>query len=350
MNAQPLRLQNRKAVLHVSEAYGGGVQAAIQQYVQNSPGLKHRLLVRNRVAHDIDIESGIEETSFDGSVVSFLFAARREILRTKPQIVHLHSSFAGLLRIFKFDPEVKVIYTPHAYAFLREDCSLTARLSFKLIEIALSTTTQTIAAISPFEVAQAVRMAGRRATVKYLPNIVSNIGENPQDQSSASYRGEIVTVGRISPQKDPGFFAESARCSKLDLRWTWVGDGDPEAKAQLREAGVIVTGWLPNSMVQRYVGSADLYLHTAKWEGAPVTLLEAAALGTPVLARNIVSLTGLGYAFAGETPQGVAMAVDRFFEDRSYRDYINATTIESVGVHSTEAQSLALADLYGGEK
>lgn len=339
---------DQKIVLHVSEAYGGGVQAAIQRYANNSPGLNHRLIVRDRVAHDIDSDFSIETVNYEGSVGGFLLAARRHILDLRPEVVHLHSSFAGLLRVFDFGPDIQIVYTPHAYAFLRQDCSLISRWMFRIVEMALSVRRQTIAAISPFEAAQAAVLAGRQTKVKYLPNIVEQINHNPQRCLVDRAKAEVVMAGRISPQKDPLFFAEAARKSKSDVRWTWIGDGDPEARAALNEAGVFVTGWLPNALVMKHLGSADLYLHTARWEGAPITLLEAAALGTPILARKVESMVGLGYPFAGETPSDVAKAVDRFFSDSSYHEQTRKLTDESVRVHTSEAQSQALTILYGG--
>lgn len=333
-------------VLHVSEAYGGGVQSAMSRYVENSEGLTHRVLVRVRSEHDISEQCGAQVISYTGSLPGFLRTARSQILSTRPAVVHLHSSFAGLLRLFDYGPGVKIVYTPHAYAFLRRDCSPVARAAYRLIEAALSRRSQTIAAISPFEAASAARMAGNAAEVRYLPNAVSPDTVSPQRPRNADLRPEVLMVGRVSAQKDPRFFADAARASHSDVRWTWVGDGDPHLREELERAGVTVTGWLPNDLVKKHIAAADLYLHCAKWEGAPITLLEAAALGTPVLARGVESMEGLGYPMTADCPRAAALAVDRFFYDGSYRREAEAATADSAQVHSVEAQSSALSSLY----
>lgn len=333
-------------VLHISEAYGGGVQSAVSRYIENSPNLVHEVLVRTRPEHDIAESCAARTIGYNGSLPGFVRAARTHILETRPNAIHLHSSFAGLLRLFDFGPDIKVIYTPHAYAFLRRDTSSLARSAYRAIETVLSKRSQTIAAISPFEAASAARMAGPATEVTYLPNVVAGITRPMTSGHEPDERPEVVMAGRISAQKDPLFFAEAARASHRDLRWTWVGDGDEEMKDTLEQAGVTVTGWLPTELVKKHIAAADLYLHSAEWEGAPITLLEAAAVGTPILARGIDTLEGLGFPLTRNCPLAAAEAVDRFFSDRTYRMRAQAETSESVAVHSPGVQSIVLDSLY----
>ncbi|MDI9915073.1 glycosyltransferase [Rhodococcus sp. IEGM 1379] len=161
---------------------------------------------------------------------------------------------------------------------------------------------------------------------------------------------EVVMVGRISAQKDPGFYASAARAARSNVRWTWVGDGDAVMRSDLEQAGVTVTGWLPNAQVRQHLARADLYLHSARWEGAPVTLLEAAAVGTPVLARGIAELEGLGFPLIEDCPDAAACAVDRFFADLDFREGVRKATSESVEIHSPLVQNRALEALYGNAR
>ena len=55
-----------------------------------------------------------------------------------------------------------------------------------------------------------------------------------------------------------------------DLRAVWLGDGDPALRERLRAGGVEVTGWLPREATFARLGAADLYLHSARWEGFPL--------------------------------------------------------------------------------
>lgn len=334
-------------VLHISEAYGGGVQSAISRYMENSSDLTHGVLVRSRPEHDIKEYLNVELLSHRGNLPSFLLEARAYIRTTRPRIVHLHSSFAGLLRFFSFGHDVKLIYTPHAYSFLRRDTTRATRILHRVAETLLSRRKQTIAAISPFEAAVAARMAGGSVKVTYLPNVVPSVVPAVDETQPTRSRPEVITVGRISAQKDPTFFAAVVTAAKSNVSWVWVGDGDETMRSHLERCGVTVTGWLPNDVVRKRIAEADLYFHSASWEGAPITLLEAAAASTPVLARGIDALTGLGYSLVDDCAFGAAKAVDRFFTDKTFRVQVDTVTKASVHVHSCRVQSDALRVLYG---
>lgn len=335
-------------VLHVSEAYGGGVQTAVAQYIENSRRYSHELLVRVRSAHDVSRDLDVPTRRIEGSVPQFLIKAARYIRESRPRIVHLHSSFAGLLRAFDLG-DAKVVYTPHSYAFLRKDTNVPVLYAYYGIERVLSQKSQVIAGISPHEVATAGRLVNpRRSKVTYLPNVVRRQGVDPPKKTDCDRR--VVTVGRISAQKDPGFFLDTVHASSdPSITWTWVGDGDESMKQKLQAAGVEVTGWVPNDHVLKYIAQADLYFHPARWEGAPITTLEAASLGTPVLVREVETMIGLGYPGAGTAPSEAALAVKRFFHDPEYNAWVTDESHHCALIRSPEVQRSALDRLYSRE-
>lgn len=336
-------------VLHVTEAYGGGIQTAIAAYVTNSPsGFKHAVIARGRDGHETHADVGCEVRRVNGGLLAFFAAVTKEIARFNPSVVHLHSSYAGVYRVVA-PLGTRLVYTPHAYSFLRLDLSRLSRVTYLLVEVALARRPQTIAAISPFEFRLSSRIAGPGTKVHYLPNVASNDGVTAY-RSSASLGGtrdiDIITVGRIAAQKDPSFIAKVAAVLGDGYRWVWVGDGDEVAKAELLQSGVEVTGWLPNDSVIELIREAKLYVHGAAWEGAPVTLLESVLSGTPVITRTVPSLAGLGFPAGGVTAAEVAKSVRMFFEDTTHRDRIVAACAVSLVVHSSDVQKRSLELLY----
>ncbi|MCY1531499.1 sugar transferase, PEP-CTERM/EpsH1 system associated [compost metagenome] len=54
----------------------------------------------------------------------------------------------------------------------------------------------------------------------------------------------------------------------------------------MEQAGVKVVGWVPKNDVWEHLNNARLYLSTARWEGMPVSLIEASFAGLPVIASS----------------------------------------------------------------
>lgn len=105
----------------------------------------------------------------------------------------------------------------------------------------------------------------------------------------------MVVVGRISPQKDPDFLLNTLINLKLypegrNITLHWLGGGPPEMEKKLLDAGIEVSGMIPHTQLMQRLNDADLYLHTAAWEGMPLTLLEAAKLNIPMVYASSVRL------------------------------------------------------------
>jgi glycosyltransferase involved in cell wall biosynthesis len=116
-------------------------------------------------------------------------------------------------------------------------------------------------------------------------------------------------VGRIAPQKDPKYFTEVARWARNyggDFEFVWVGDGEKDFKKTLLDSGVKITGWKDRKGVEKELMAADIYVHTAAWEGFPVTILDAAKIGLPILARRADYLEGMPRKYIYAEPYNLA--------------------------------------------
>ena len=325
-------------VLHVTEALGGGVQSAIVNYVDGLPDVDHALFSRARAGQQTSSWSGeVAHESYAGGLAGFFIRLREKVQAERPDLVHLHSSFAGAARAV-LPREAAVVYSPHCYAMERRDVAAPVRWGFGAIEFALARREDLTMAVSPREAEISRRLSARTPVSLVLnpsPWEPSASGVTPTARPG---RREVVTVGRVSAQKAPELFAAVAagarRRPSLDADFVWIGDGDPSLVAELRAAGVEVTGWMPPADVRHRLASAALYLHTAAWEGGPVSTVEAASLGLPVLARGIPSMRSLGYPDAGQTPEQILAAVRRYFDDQDYAAGVAAASAEVVAASS----------------
>jgi len=105
-------------------------------------------------------------------------------------------------------------------------------------------------------------------------------------------RFELINVGKFTQQKGHDFLLDVVR-RLPELGLTLVGDGPERARIEERveEEGlgdrVRFTGLVPRETVYAELLAADLFVSPALWEGLPIAVLEAMALGRPVLLSDI---------------------------------------------------------------
>jgi glycosyltransferase involved in cell wall biosynthesis len=340
-------------VLHVVESLGSGVATALEGYIRNTPGHVHTVLAwRRDGAHTGDALDRLAAAmlSLPPGRLAQLRAVRRHVAQLRPDVIHAHSSYAGLYVRLLRRPGRSLVYTPHGFSFERRDVSAAFRGVFWLTEALLSLRGACVAAVGPREARLAERLPGRQL-VLYVPNVADDLQlakSTPDHRTGETGRLRAAAMGRITAQKSPGFFRSAASLSQkfgLPIDWVWVGGGDPEDEQALREAGVLVTGWCSRSAALGWLSTADVYVHTAAWEGAPLSVLEAAALNLPILARRSAALEALGLEPLYDTPEAIVAATKALFDER-HREHLRARSQRLLERHGPDAQRRMLEHLY----
>lgn len=321
---------------------------ALQRYLESTPEVVHVLLRRRRPGAQVgDSLERLASRSHDlgESHVAAMRRVRRAVRMERPTIVHAHSSLAGAYVRAASPRGTRIVYTPHCFAFEREDVSSPVRLAFRAAEGLLSLRRQTVAACGEYEALLAASMVGRPTTV-HIPHVAPP-ARPPRPRPTAG--GTVVAVGRLTAQKDPGFFAAAARrARRLDpaVDWCWIGDGDPGMRSELEASGVRVTGWLSNRDVLEELTKAHVYAHTASWEGSPLAVLEAMAAGLPVVARRIPPLQTHGLELV-EHPLQLADAAVALLRDEDRHRTALEIRASVLAAHTAGAQAEALRRVYG---
>ncbi|WP_104493245.1 glycosyltransferase family 4 protein [Paracoccus denitrificans] len=112
----------------------------------------------------------------------------------------------------------------------------------------------------------------------------------------------LVCVGRLCPQKGqvhiPAAVA-ALRKTFPKIRVILVGDGDSRAEieAEIAKHGVgqqvILHGWATNDEVRRMIAAGRALLLPSYAEGLPIVIMEAFALGRPVISTTIAGIPEL---------------------------------------------------------
>ncbi len=338
-------------VLHVVEKFSSGVGVAITEYTGSLPTAEHFLLYTTLPDGEQDLaQQGRFAGAYrmTGSPFRKIRSIRKVVRALRPDVVHAHSSHGGAFaRLAVRRGRVRMVYTPHCYAFERRDVGRLTRAAFRAAEAVLALNTSVFAACSPRELALSAWPASRARRV-----LVPNVAPAAAAGSRPSVRGAPLVVGggRLSPQKDPDFFAAAVgrlRQEIPDLRAEWLGDGEPEDRRRLEAADVEVTGWLPRTKLLSRLAEADLYLHSALWEGFPIMVAEAVALGVPTVVRAIPSFDFVPPELCLRTPDDVEIALACLRDPAAATANTRYWTRQLQG-HTAQAQGQALAEVYAG--
>lgn len=174
----------------------------------------------------------------------------------------------------------------------------------------------------------------RAAMAPYLPadTRFAEVG-NPVDVAPLGHRtgapGGFVFVGRISPEKGPLLFAEAAR--RAGCPATFVGDGPQADEIRARYPEAQILGWKTPAEVHALMREARALVFPSVWyEGQPLTVLEAQALGLPVIVSDVCAgreavadgVTGLW--FRSGDADALAEAMRRLTDDALARTMSDA--------------------------
>jgi glycosyltransferase involved in cell wall biosynthesis len=125
--------------------------------------------------------------------------------------------------------------------------------------------------------------AGR---IAYIPNCIDARAYSP-----ATHEGDyFVYAGRLAPEKGLTTLVRATALSRQRLVLAGSGPEEPALRKLAEELGadVVFAGHLDKRALQRLVGEARALVLPSEWyENAPISVLEAYALGRPVIGTRI---------------------------------------------------------------
>lgn len=321
----PDRTRQRARVLHIAQSIAGGVASFLEEiapYQSQRFGAENvRFLVpTGSEAHLPDLLPGqlisFASTSRDArALLKFAQTASAVIAEFKPDIVHLHSSFAGALRLLGSARRsgARVIYCPHGWAFGMEVSQAKKQL-YAAIERGLARATDAIVAVSQDEHDLAMRFGIPREKTRVVRNGIAWAPLPDREPRVGPLR--LGFIGRHDRQKGLDILLETiSRVQLPDVHFEIVGSGILQKGAEEGAAASNVTyhGWMTRADTLSLLNSLDALVMPSRWDAAPIVAIEAMRSGVPVIASNRGGLPEIvqhgvgGYIFDLDDPEALGL-------------------------------------------
>jgi len=293
-------------VLHVTESAIGGVDLVLELMYQ--VGQAHGVVDHFILPHDSELRVASPATvqSFRlrrglrvFNVLPLLGLTLLACLRVRPQVIWLHSTFAGLLRVFLWPLRlfgVRIVYCPHGWGMDRPRSAWVVGA----IEWLLSWFGSAIHCISGHELSLGLRIGVPRRKLFLLVNALPESLTTGATASKGD-RGALqaLFVGRLDHQKGLDRLLHAyAQVERSDLHLTVIGDfiqdRNPVLAGQIRhmqdEGRLSWLGWQPRSRILERMSASDCVLIPSRWEGFGLVAIESLSTGTPVIAARVGGL------------------------------------------------------------
>lgn len=298
-------------IVHVAETVRGGIASYLRDLIPLQvqtfgPG-RIAVIVPAEQITDLMLPEGIEIHGFHADYRSTkkralnglrLAAATARLLRYRPaENLHIHSTFAGLsvraLTALRHQ-RPQIIYCPHGWAFMRK--SPLNRIA-RQIERYLSRWTDHIVCVSEHE-----RMVALEARIPSEKLVLIRNGIPIQAPEAADIpspwvednRLKLLFLGRFDRQKGIDTLIEAMRPMGEHAFLCAAGGSvvDEQVPRQLPD-NVRLLDWQPPTHISALLALCDALVMPSRWEGMPLTAIEAMRAGRAIIGSDIGGLNEL---------------------------------------------------------
>lgn len=213
---------------------------------------------------------------------------RSLIKRISPDIVHMHSTKAGLVgRLASLFLPVKRIYSPHCFAFnMRSGISWL----YKLTEHILAPCTDMLIAVCGTEALQAASVGYRKGHIKVIYNGIEKRVRTIGISSTEKRKKSIAFIGRNAQQKGLCVLAEAFEILKKeepDAQLTVMSDVKGDLKKRLLALEAEILPFSPNASAEELLSKSEIIAIPSLWEAFPYSVLEAFDNETAIVASDV---------------------------------------------------------------
>jgi glycosyltransferase involved in cell wall biosynthesis len=292
-------------ILHLAESFGGGLMRMVIDLAEGTAARGDEVLIAHGIRPETpttlraDIDDAVElrTLSWTSRTPGAQLTAAREIRALvrewKPDVVHLHSSFSGVVGSLAVGRSTPTVFTPNAFASALPEAGALARRAYRTAERVTCNRVNAVGAVSYSEAELARELGAKR--VERIPNGIPELDADRAitraPNAPPAEPSWIVATGRTVPQRQPDQCARILAAVVDVAKVEWLGGGGGArgvaGHEALEHAGIPITGWLHQAELLRRIAGATAYLHWTAWDGLPLSVLEAIAFDVVVIASDI---------------------------------------------------------------
>jgi len=262
--------------------------------------------------------------------ISELLKIRRFIIDNKISIIHSHGKGAGIYsRLIGFTHKIKIIHTFHGFHIYSYNA--VQRFLYLLIEKILGIVTNKFINVSNGE---SLQIAGYNIASDSKFVTIENGVEMPCESKSILVQSrnpkQIISLSRFDYQKNSELLIQVIlRLKQLNLLDAFfflilgTGVNKKSIEQQLTTLNLNTYCKTPGPVLntQDYLLNSFCYISTSRWEGLPLGVLEAMAVGLPVIATNVVGNNDViengvdGFLYDLNNPDEAAAIIIKLYND-----------------------------------
>lgn len=249
----------------------------------------------------------VKEISLSDDLAA-IFELRRLLREYEPDILHVHSSKAGVIGRLAADRRLRArtVYTVHGF-----DSILKAYRKFLPLERLLQGLCGAVVAVSAYD-QRNLAANGISRKLRMIRNGVRDWrGAEPREAAAAAALkraadagGSVLCIARLAAPKRFDLFLETAALLPK-AGFFWIGN-EGEGEGAKLPANVTLLGSLPDAGA--YANFTDVLALFSDYEGLPMSILEALSCGTPVVASRVGGVSEALGGGCGETVPNEAAA------------------------------------------
>ena len=345
--------------------------------------------------HVLDLVQALDRTRFEPVVLSFTpgpmidrlmaMGVRTHVIHTERpfniatwrrvkrllrderiDLVHAHGTRANSNTFWAAKQlGLPIIYTVHGWSFHLDQAPLVKK-SYQLAEKLLMAQAGVTICVSESNRRDGLKFSQMSRAV-VIKNGINLQRFNPSlhtynVRAELDIAADVVLVGyiaRMTAQKDPFTLlrAVAALPAGLNIKFLLVGNGDLKAEAQQLarqlgiEAKVIFTDFRQD--IPDVLQALDIFCLPSLWEGLPIGILEAMAMGKPVIASDIDATKEIiehglnGLLVPIKAPEKLAVAIQQLAASQELRRSLGACAYQTIQAGFTaEAMTRQVEQLY----